>query len=54
MTKNQRAAQESQVGQLRSKGKNIREIMAITGQSYTRVQQTLALAEGRTWDSGED
>ena len=34
-------AKDSVVGQMRARGKSIKEIMRATGQNYTRVQQTL-------------
>lgn len=41
MNRVEREARDSQVGQLRTKGKGIKEIMALTGQSYARVHETL-------------
>lgn len=44
MSKAEREARESVAGQMRAKGRGIRDIMAATGQSYARVQRTLATA----------
>lgn len=42
--KAQQEARDSAAGQMRGKGRSIRDIMAATGQSYARVQATLATA----------